>query len=289
MNRTELIKQIRTLELKSKGLSRHIFAGQYKSAFKGRGMSFSEVRDYQYGDEVRTIDWNVTARYNSPYVKIFEEERELNVMLLLDISGSTSYGTMGFSKLFKGIEIAATIAFSALENNDKVGAILFSSDVEFYIPAKKGRDHVLFILDQMIECKPKSKGTQIRNALKTLRNTQKKRSISFLISDFQEDSLKFDELYLTKKYHDLIAVKVNDKGESNLKIPAFYQLENPETGAKVWVNGFSEYFKRKYRNAFESNHNDILNSLKINGIPLITLQSDQDIIPPLKAFFKNRK
>lgn len=289
MNRTELIKQIRTLELKSKGLSRHIFAGQYKSAFKGRGMSFSEVRDYQYGDEVRTIDWNVTARYNSPYVKIFEEERELNVMLLLDISGSTSYGTMGFSKLFKGIEIAATIAFSALENNDKVGAILFSSDVEIYIPAKKGRDHVLFILDQMIECKPKSKGTQIRNALKTLRNTQKKRSISFLISDFQEDSLKFDELYLTKKYHDLIAVKVNDKGESNIKIPAFYQLENPETGAKVWVNGFSEYFKRKYRNAFESNHNDILNSLKINGIPLITLQSDQDIIPPLKAFFKNRK
>jgi uncharacterized protein (DUF58 family) len=289
MTREELVKNLRTIELKSKGLSSHVFSGNYKSAFKGRGMSFSEVRDYQIGDEVRTIDWNVTARYNSPYVKVFEEERELNVMLLLDLSASIYYGTEGHSKFEKSLELAATLAFSALENNDKVGAILFSNEVETYIPAKKGRDHVRFLLDKIIDFKQTKKGTQIRTALKTLRNTQKKRSICFLISDFQEENLKYDELHSTRRMHDLIAVKISDPGERQLSIPAFYQLVNPETGKKTWVNGFSAFFKRNYQNAARNESENIEKELKLHGVPLINLASNQDLILPLKAFFNRRK
>ncbi len=289
MTREELVKNLRTIELKSKGMSRHVFSGNYKSAFKGRGMSFSEVRDYQIGDEVRTIDWNVTARYNAPYVKIFEEERELNVMLLLDLSASIYCGTQGNSKFDKSLEFAATIAFSALENNDKVGAILFSNEVETYIPAKKGRDHVMFLLDKMIAFNQKTKGTQISIALKTLRNTQKKRSICFLISDFQEENLKFDAMHSTRKMHDLIAVKISDVGESQISIPAFYQLVNPENGKKTWVNGFSAFFKKNYQKTAMNQSEYIEREMKLHGIPLINLNSNQDLILPLKAFFNQRK
>lgn len=289
MERIELLKHIRTLELKAKGLSQHVFSGSYKSAFKGRGMSFSEVREYQFGDEVRTIDWNVTARYNHPYVKIFEEERDLKVMLLIDLSASTFYGTGPNSKRFKAIEIAATLAFSALVNNDKVGAILFTEEVEKYIHPKKGREHIWFILDQMISLTPKFKGTQIRNALKTLRSTQKKKCISFIISDFEGEDVSFAELGQTKKYHDLIAIKVNDKGEKNPVFPGFYQLVNPESGQRSWVNGFSAYFKSQYQSKYKSQDLKIQEALEQNKIPIISMDSNQDVIPPLKSFFRQRK
>lgn len=289
MNREELLKRIRTIELTSKALSRDIHAGQYKTAFKGRGMSFAEVRDYQYGDEIRAIDWNVTARYNTPYVKVFEEERELTVMLMVDISGSFYYGKEHLTKLEKAIEFFATIAFSALLNNDKIGAVFYTDEVESYIPPKKGREHIMLMLDKLICAKPVKKGTSLGAPLRTLRQTQKKRTISFLISDFRDASVNLEELYLTKKYHDLIAVKINDPSEEAFTYPGFYQVLNPETGEKQWVNGFSAFAKRLFSKDYAQHHETISNNLKAKGIPLISLSTQSDIIKPLTHFFKHRK
>ena len=289
MNREELLKRIRTIELTSKALSRDIHAGQYKTAFKGRGMSFAEVRDYQYGDEIRAIDWNVTARYNTPYVKVFEEERELTVMLMVDISASFFYGKEHMTKLEKAIEFFATIAFSALLNNDKIGAVFFSEEVESYIPPKKGREHIMLMLDKLICAQPVKKGTSLGAPLRTLRQTQKKRTISFLISDFRDATVNIEELYLTKKYHDLIAVKINDPSEETFSFPGFYQVLNPETGEKQWVNGFSAYAKRLFSKDYTQHHETISNNLKAKGIPLISLSTQSDIIKPLTQFFKHRK
>jgi len=199
MNRDELLKRVRKIELASKGLSKDLYAGQYKTAFKGRGMSFSEVREYQYGDEIRAIDWNVTARYDTPFIKVFEEERELTVMLLIDVSASFYYGKEHVSKIEKAIEFFATIAFSALANNDKIGAVFFTEEVECYLPPKKGREHVMLMLDKLISFNPLGKGTSLGSPLRTLRQTQKKRTISFLVSDFRDEGLNLDEVYFTKK------------------------------------------------------------------------------------------
>ena len=288
MNRAEILKQIRTIEIATKGLSRDLYSGQYKTAFKGRGMSFAEVRDYHYGDEIRAIDWNVTARYNSPFVKVFEEERELTVMVLIDVSASFYYGTDQHSKIEKAIEFLATIGFSALANNDKTGAIFYTDEVESYIPPKKGKEHLLFMIDRLIAFKPKNKGTSLSAPLKTLRQTQKKRSICFLVSDFVDESLNLDELYLTKKYHDLIGVKINDPSEKELRIPAFYQVINPENGKTAWVNGFSAYFKRKVKSTFHAHEEEIQNALRTRGIPVINLSTHASIVEPLTRFFKRR-
>lgn len=288
MNRAEILKRIRTIEIATKGLSKDLYSGQYKTAFKGRGMSFAEVRDYHYGDEIRAIDWNVTARYNTPFVKVFEEERELTVMVLIDVSASFYYGTGQHSKIEKAIEFLATIGFSALANNDKTGAIFYTEEVESYIPPKKGKEHLLFMIDRLIAFKPKHKGTSLSAPLKTLRQTQKKRSICFLVSDFVDESLNLDELYLTKKYHDLIGVKINDPSEKELRIPAFYQVINPENGKTEWVNGFSAYFKGKVKSNFNAHEEQIQNALITRGIPMIHLSTHASIVEPLTRFFKRR-
>ena len=289
MNKAELIKSIRTLEIKTKGLTKQVFSGQYKSAFKGRGMAFSEVRDYQVGDEIRTIDWNVTARYNSPFVKVFEEERELTVMLLFDISGSSEFGFELRSKKQRQIEIAATLAFSALANNDKVGAILFSDQIELYISPKKGREHILLILRQLIEFEPKSQGTNLTEALKFLRNTHKKRSISFLISDFECDIPFMEDAKRTKKHHDLVAIKVNDGSEQKIPLSGWIQFLNSETNETTWVNAGSESTQQLFKNEFELRENNLSDEFKRSGIDHVFIDTEQNIVPPLVQLFKSRR
>ncbi len=289
MNTAELIKSIRTLEIKTKGLTKQVFSGQYKSAFKGRGMAFSEVRDYQIGDEIRTIDWNVTARYNSPFVKVFEEERELTVMLLVDISGSSEFGFELRSKKQRQIEIAATLAFSALANNDKVGAILFSDQIELYISPKKGREHILLILRQLIEFEAKSRGTNLTEALKFLRNTHKKRSISFLISDFECENPFMEDAKRTKKHHDLVAIKVNDRSEQKIPLSGWIQFFNSETNETTWVNAGSESTQQLFKNEFEFRENSLSDELKRSGIDHVFIDTEQNIVPPLVQLFKSRR
>jgi uncharacterized protein (DUF58 family) len=289
VNTAELIKSIRTLEIKTKGLTKQVFSGQYKSAFKGRGMAFSEVRDYQIGDEIRTIDWNVTARYNSPFVKVFEEERELTVMLLVDISGSSEFGFELRSKKQRQIEIAATLAFSALANNDKVGAILFSDQIELYISPKKGREHILLILRQLIEFEVKSRGTNLTEALKFLRNTHKKRSISFLISDFESDNSFMEDAKRTKKHHDLVAIKVNDRSEQKIPLSGWIQFFNSETNETTWVNAGSASTQQLFKNEFEFRENSLSDEFKRSGIDHVFIDTEQNIVPPLVQLFKSRR
>ena len=289
MNTADLIKTIRALEIKTKGLTKQVFSGQYKSAFKGRGMAFSEVRDYQIGDEIRTIDWNVTARYNSPFVKVFEEERELTVMLMVDISGSSEFGSNQRSKKQRQIEIAATLAFSALANNDKVGAILFSDQIELYISPQKGREHVLLILRQLIEFEAKNSETNLSEALKFLRNTHKKRSISFLISDFECDQPFMDDAKRTKKHHDLVAIKVNDISEQQIPVSGWIQFFNSETNQTTWVNGSSESTQRLFKKEFEFRQNKLSEEFKRSGIDHVLIDTEQNIVPPLVQLFKSRR
>lgn len=288
METKELIKKIRRLEIKTKGLTKHIFSGEYHSAFKGRGMAFSEVRDYHFGDEVRTIDWNVTARYNDPYVKVFEEERELTVMLVIDISGSEEFGTTERTKKDLALEIAAVLAFSAISNNDKVGAIFVSDQVERYIAPDKGRKHALVILREMIEFKAKSKLTDLNEGLKFLRNTQKKRTISFVISDFIDPNNFMEGMRLTKKRHDTVAIKLSDRAEYELPDLGLIQLFNAETGETTWVNSSSKEVRERYKNDFLENESRTMNELKKVGIDSVSCTTDQDIIKPLVALFKQR-
>lgn len=288
METKELIKKIRRLEIKTKGLTKHIFSGEYHSAFKGRGMAFSEVRDYHFGDEVRTIDWNVTARYNDPYVKVFEEERELTVMLVIDISGSEEFGTTERTKKDLALEIAAVLAFSAISNNDKVGAIFVSDCVERYIAPDKGRKHALVILREMIEFKAKSKLTDLNEGLKFLRNTQKKRTISFVISDFIDPNNFMEGMRLTKKRHDTVAIKLSDRAEFELPNVGLIQLYNAETGETTWVNSSSKEVRERYKNDFLENESRTMNELKKVGIDSVSCTTDQDIIKPLVALFKQR-
>jgi uncharacterized protein (DUF58 family) len=284
----ELLKKIRRLEIRTKGLTKHIFSGEYHSAFKGRGMAFSEVRDYQIGDEVRTIDWNVTARYNSPYVKVFEEERELIVMLVIDISGSAAFGSTEKSKKDLALELAAVLAFSAISNNDKVGAIFVSDHVERYIAPEKGRQHALIILRELIEHETKGKGTNLNEGLKFLRNTQKKRSISFVISDFIDDNDFMEGMRVTRKRHDTIAIRISDRGESELPNVGFIRLFNAESGETTWVNSSSQQIRDRFEEQFKTKEQKILKEFKRSGIDSISITTDQDFIPPLIKLFKSR-
>jgi len=246
------------------------------------------VRDYHFGDEVRTIDWNVTARYNDPYVKVFEEERELTVMLVIDISGSEEFGTTERTKKDLALEIAAVLAFSAISNNDKVGAIFVSDCVERYIAPDKGRKHALVILREMIEFKAKSKLTDLNEGLKFLRNTQKKRTISFVISDFIDPNNFMEGMRLTKKRHDTVAIKLSDRAEFELPNVGLIQLYNAETGETTWVNSSSKEVRERYRNDFIENESRTMNELKKVGIDSVSCTTDQDIIKPLVALFKQR-
>ena len=289
MTTEELLKKIRKIEIKTKGLTKHIFSGEYHSSFKGRGMAFSEVREYHIGDEVRTIDWNVTARFNSPFVKIFEEERELTVMLIIDLSGSSMYGTQEKSKKDLALEIAAVLAFSADSNNDKVGAIFVTDTVEKYIAPAKGRKHMLFILRELIEFEPQNKATNLVEGMKFFSSVTKKRSICFVMSDFICENSFLDSFKTVKKKHDLIALKLNDPSESTLPDLGMIQLFNAETGAKTWVNTSSPEVKKRIRAAFEERENLLETEFKKAGISHQFFKTDEDYIPLLTALFRHRK
>jgi uncharacterized protein (DUF58 family) len=284
----DLIQKIHRLEIKTKGLTKQIFSGEYHSAFKGRGMAFSEVRDYHFGDEVRTIDWNVTARYNTPYVKVFEEERELTVILVIDSSGSEEFGTTEKTKKELALEIAAVIAFSAVANNDKVGALFVSDKMERYIPPAKGKKHVLFILRELIEFKPKSKLTNLNEGLRFLRNTQKKRTISFIISDFIDSNNFMEGMRLTKKRHDTIAIKISDNAEKTLPDVGLVQLFNAETGETTWVNSSAKWARETFTANFMEEESNTLFSFKKAGIDCVSCSTDQDIVKALVKLFHQR-
>ena len=288
MDTKELLKKIRRLEIRTRGLTKHIFSGEYHSAFKGRGMAFSEVRAYQVGDEVRTIDWNVTARYNEPHVKVFEEERELTVMLLIDVSGSSAFGTSGKSKKDLALEISAVLAFSALSNNDKVGAIFFSDRIERYIAPQKGRQHALVILRDLIEHRSESTGTNINESLKFLRNTQKKRTITFVLSDFTDDNNFMEGMRVTRKRHDTIAIRISDPSEYVLPKAGFLRLFNAETGELTWINSSSEKVREQLELQHQQKEEKILGEFRRSGIDTVNLRTDEDFIPHLTKLFKSR-
>ncbi|WP_439128964.1 DUF58 domain-containing protein [Polaribacter sp.] len=287
MNTKEILKKVRKIEIKTRRLSDHIFGGEYHSSFKGRGMTFSEVRQYQFGDDVRSIDWNVTARYNEPYVKVFEEERELTMMLLVDVSGSESFGTIHQFKKDTITEIAATLAFSATQNNDKVGLILFSDDIELFIPPKKGKSHVLRIIRELIEFKPKSKKTNIAAALKFLSSVMKKRAIVFMLSDFMDDAYE-KTLKIAAKKHDLTGIKVFDKHDEEIPNLGMVPLLDAETGSVKLVNTASKSVRNSYKaNALRLN-DYFINIFKRSGAGTINTRVDESYVKKLLGYFKHK-
>ena len=287
METSELLKKVRRIEIKTKGLSNHIFQGEYNSAFKGRGMSFSEVRNYQYGDDVRNIDWNVTARTTDPYVKVFEEERELTVMLMIDISGSAFFGTQNQYKKDILTEIAATLAFSASKSNDKVGLILFSNEIELYIPPKKGKKHILRLIREIIDTKPKGKGTDIDMALKYLSKIQKKKTISFLLSDYIDDNYK-DALALIGKRHDLVGIRVQDPLEQELPNVGLIKVQDAETGQQVWLDTSRKKVRQQYLDYFAKNDHYFEQAFLKSGTNQVTINTNESYVNALLNFFKNR-
>ncbi|MEZ4936273.1 MAG: DUF58 domain-containing protein [Crocinitomicaceae bacterium] len=287
MDTKELIKKVKRIEIKTKGLSTQIFSGEYHSAFKGRGMAFSEVREYANGDEIRTIDWNVTARFNDPYVKVFEEERELTVILLIDLSGSSDFGTLEKTKREMITEIAAVLGFSAMSNNDKIGAIFFTDKVEKFISPGKGRSHVLRIVRELIEFSPESHGTNIKEALRFFTNTIKKRSIAFLISDFDDEGYD-DSIKIVNRKHDLIALRVYDNAEQELPKMGFLKIEDPENKTWKWVNTFSKSVREKYKEAYLKKETEILGKLKKSGVDAANIATNESYVKPLIQLFKKR-
>ncbi len=288
METTELIKKVRKIEIKTRGLSKHIFSGEYHSAFKGRGMAFNEVREYQVGDDIRNIDWNVTARYNSPYVKIFEEERELTVFLLVDISGSQFFGTKSQFKSELITELCAVITFSAILNNDKIGILFFSDKIEKFIPPKKGKGHALRIIRELIEMQSTGRGTDIAGALKYLNNVLKKRAIVFLLSDFLDD--KFDEpLRIASRKHDTIAIQVYDQFEQNLPDAGLIQFKDAESGEIKWLDTSNKKLRQNYNIWWDSQQKNLNSIFTRNRVDLIRIRTDESYINPLQNFFKKRE
>ncbi|MEK9619576.1 MAG: DUF58 domain-containing protein [Flavobacteriales bacterium] len=287
METSELLKKVRKIEIKTKGLSKQVFSGEYHSAFKGRGMAFSEVRNYIPGDEIRTIDWNVTARFNEPYVKVFEEERELTVMLLVDISGSESFGSDELLKREFIAEIGAVLAFSATQNNDKIGAILFSDQIELYIPPKKGRKHILRIIRELIEFKPNSNLTNIGDVVQHFNNLIKKRAIAFLISDFIGQNLE-KALKITAKKHDLIALRIYDQREKELPNMGLTLFEDGESGKRRWINTSKKRVRETYYNNSLSREHNILEIFKKSKVDHANICIQSGYIQPLMNLFKKR-
>ncbi|MBT8189293.1 MAG: DUF58 domain-containing protein [Bacteroidia bacterium] len=287
MDPAEILKKVRKIEIKTKGLSKHIFSGEYHSAFKGRGMSFSEVRDYQYGDDVRNIDWNVTARTGSPHIKVFEEDRELTVMLLVDISRSSFFGTRKQFKSELIAEISAVIAFSAINNNDKVGAILFSDEVEKYIPPKKGKKHILRIIREIIYFEPESSGTDLGEALIYLNNIQKKRSIVFILSDFMTTGYE-SSLSIACKRHDIIGINIFDKAERELPNVGLMRSVDLETGEEFIIDSSSSRVRKNYKSSYEKNYNYYDSTFNRNRSDHISIDTTSDYVKKLLQFFKKR-
>ncbi|GAB1414920.1 DUF58 domain-containing protein [Paludibacter sp.] len=287
METGDILKKVRKIEIKTRGLSNHVFAGEYHSAFKGRGMTFSEVREYQYGDDVRSIDWNVTARFGHPYIKIFEEERELTVMLLIDVSGSREFGTVSQMKMDVFTEIAATLAFSTIQNNDKVGVIFFSDKIEKFIPPKKGRKHVLHIIREMIGFKPESTKTNVAEALRYFTNAIKKRSTAFIISDFIDS--KFEkELTIANRKHDVVAVQVYDIRESDLPDVGLIKLKDAETGKRIWVDTSDKKLRTSYRHHWGESQIELNRIFTKSGVDSVSMSTSDDYVKTLLKLFKMR-
>jgi uncharacterized protein (DUF58 family) len=287
MDTVELLKRVRRVEIKSRGLSDKIFSGEYASAFKGRGMAFSENREYQHGDEVRSIDWNVTARMGTPYVKVFEEERELTVFILADISGSSDLGTKGVSKRDRITELAAVLAFSAMGNNDKIGAILFSDRIERFIPPKKGRSHVLRIIREILEIKPEGTGTDLSGALDHFLSAMKKRTVSFLLSDFRDEGYD-DLLRRAGKKHDLVALKIEDPIDLEVPSVGWLPMKDPETGEAKWMMTGSKKQRNRFK-ALELERSEKLNKLFARaGVDAATIRTDMPYVKPLMQLFDRR-
>lgn len=288
METAELLKKVRKIEIKTRGLSRQIFSGEYHSAFKGRGMAFSEVREYTPGDDVRTIDWNVTARFNTPYVKVFEEERELSVVLVVDVSASGFFGTLKQYKKDLITELCAVVAFSASTNNDKIGVIFFSDKIEKFIPPKKGKSHVLRIIRELIDFKAENKGTNVELALKYLTNVIKKRSTVFLISDFYTDGNYTDALKIANKKHDVIALKINDKAEQEIPKVGLVKLKDNETGKIMWVDTSSNQFQKQFKTNLLKRENAVKENFNRSGVDYCDIFTHEGYIKPLMNLFKRR-
>ncbi|MDD6141499.1 MAG: DUF58 domain-containing protein [Bacteroidales bacterium] len=288
MDATELLKKVRQIEIKTRGLSQNIFAGEYHSAFKGRGMTFSEVREYQYGDDIRDIDWNVTARHNRPYVKVYEEERELTVVLLVDVSGSGNFGAVGSIKREQIAEIAGTLAFSADQNNDKIGVIFFSNKIEKFIPPKKGRKHVLLILRELLDFKPENNGTNIEFALKFLTDALKKRCTTFMISDFIDDNDYTKAMTIAGKKHDLTAVQVYDKRDASMPNVGLVKFYDSETQTEKWVNTGSSKVRKAYDRWWYERQLTMSERMRKCNVDFTSIATDEDYVKALMALFKRR-
>lgn len=289
MDANELLKKVRKIEIKTKGLSQNIFAGEYHSAFKGRGMTFSEVREYQYGDDIRDIDWNVTARHNHPYIKVYEEERELTVMLLIDVSGSRNFGAVGEEKRQMIAEIAATIAFSAIQNNDKIGVIFFSDRIEKFIPPKKGRRHILFIIRELLDFTPESKGTDIGGALRYMTDALKKRCTTFVISDFIDSHDYYTALTIANNKHDVTAIQVYDKRDAQLPDVGLMRVVDLETGADRWVNTSSAKVRQTFNKWWYERQQTMIERFNRSRVEHASITTDEDFVKALIALFKKRE
>jgi uncharacterized protein (DUF58 family) len=288
METGELLKKVRKIEIKTRGLTNQIFSGEYHSAFKGRGMAFSEVREYFPGDDVRTIDWNVTARLSNPYVKIFEEERELTVVLLVDVSGSQDFGTDVQFKKDMITELSAIFAFSAIQNNDKIGILFFSDKIEKFIPPKKGKTHVLRIIRELLEFRPENTGTDIGNALAYLTNVLKKRSIVFILSDFLSPDFE-RPVRIASRRHDTVAVQIYDKYEESLPNAGLIHIRDSETGSLRWVDTSSKRTREAYSDWWNSKQKNLTNILRRTKVDHVMIRTDESYVAPLQNFFKRRE
>jgi uncharacterized protein (DUF58 family) len=295
MTSEELLQKVRKIEIKTHGLSRNIFAGEYHSQFKGRGMAFSEVREYQPGDDVRSIDWNVTARMNRPYIKVFEEERELTVMLLIDVSGSRNFGTISQMKRDTMAEVAATLAFSTIENNDKVGVIFFSDKVEKFIPPKKGKSHVLHIIRELLSFEPENNGTDINTALQYLTNAQKRRCTAFLISDlidplFSATPARKGEVapvVIASRKHDLSAIQIYDRRDAEMPNVGLLKVRDPETGARVWADTALSSVRDAYAQAWRNQQQALETVYTKTGMNHVSMRTDEDYVKKLMQLFRS--
>ena len=288
METSVLIKKVRKIEIKTRGLSHNIFAGEYHSAFKGRGMSFSEVREYQYGDDVRDIDWNVTARFNKPYIKVFEEERELTVMLVIDLSESLDFGTVKQTKRDMVTEIAATIAFAAIQNNDKIGVIFFTDKVEKFIPPQKGRKHILYIIRELLNFEPESSRTDITVPLQFLTNALKKRCTAFVISDFIDESDYKNAMTIANRKHDVVAIQVYDRRLAELPKVGLIKMRDAESGEEMFVDTSSSKVQAAQREWWRTQREKLEETLKKSGVDSVSIRTDQDYVKALMNLFAQR-
>ncbi len=288
MEASELLKKVRKIEIKTRGLSQNIFAGEYHTAFKGRGMMFSEVREYQYGDDVRDIDWNVTARHNHPFVKVYEEERELTVMLLVDVSRSRLFGAVGEHKREIIAEVAATLAFSAIQNNDKIGVIFFSDKVEKFIPPKKGRKHILFIIRELLDFTPENNNTDIATALRYFTDALKKRATTFLISDFIDDHDYSKALSVARNRHDVIAIQIYDKRDTQLPDIGLLRVADLETGKEKWIGTSSKKIRQAYSRWWYERQQQMSDTMNKSRVDVASIATDEDYVSALMSLFRRR-